>query len=223
MSIPHARARVRAHGLWSHRAPLMNKNYTEIVFILDRSGSMRSCRDAAIAGFNDLLSEQQQVAGLARLTLVLFSSETRVITDSVPIVEVIPLDRSTYVPSGCTALLDAIGSTIDLLGRRLANISEERRPSRVIVAILTDGVENASQQYSWPNVSARIKEQTETYSWTFLFLGANQDAIATAARLNVRAEHASSFMADEAGARTAIKTASRSITTFRRTSNPNAT
>src|ERR1051326_5109403 len=174
----------------------MNNNYTEIAFILDRSGSMESCRDAAIDGFNSFLSAQQQLEGLAKLTLVLFDDTYQVPAVSLPVAEVLPLDITTYVTGNTTALLDAIGRTIDELGNRLSSISENDRPNQVIVAILTDGLENASQNYSWPDVADRIRRQSKDYKWNFLFLGANQDAIATAAQMAIPASQAASYCAD---------------------------
>ena len=164
-----------------------NAHYTEIAFILDRSGSMNSCQQAAIAGFNQFLDDQQKTEGLAKLTLVLFDDEYLVAVSSIPVQEVVPLTDDTYQPRGCTALLDAIGQTVDDLGRRLAALTEKDRPGQVIVAILTDGLENASQRFNWKEIAGMIKHQTDTYKWIFLFLGANQDAIATAANLSIAA------------------------------------
>lgn len=147
----------------------MNKNYTEIAFILDRSGSMDVCRDAAIAGFNLFLDEQQRTEGLAKLTLVLFDDEYLVPINALPVAEVIALDHETYVPRGSTALLDAIGRTVDDLGTRLAAMPEKNRPGQVIVAILTDGLENSSQSWTWKQIARVIKHQTEQSKWTFLF------------------------------------------------------
>ena len=174
----------------------MNDPLTEIVFILDRSGSMESMVEPAISGFNRLLREQQKVSGSARFTLVLFDDLYEIPVLSVPIIEVVELDTSTYVPRGSTALLDAIGRTIDDLGEKLAGTPEEDRPGQVIVAILTDGFENASTRHTWADVAARIRHQTEVYGWRFLFLGANQDAIATASQLGIGAADSSNFAMD---------------------------
>lgn len=174
----------------------MNDNLTEIAFILDRSGSMESMIEPAISGFNRLLREQQQVTGSARFTLVLFDDQYETPVQSLPIAEVVELDTTTYVPRGSTALLDAIGRTIDELGAKLAAIPEPERPGQVIVAILTDGMENASTCFSWRQISTRIRHQTEAYQWKFLFLGANQDAIATARRMSIQAADSSNFAMD---------------------------
>jgi len=189
----------------------MNNNHTEIVFVLDRSGSMQSCQEAAIAGFNRFLVEQQQLEGRVKLTLVLFDDEYLVPINALPAAEVLPLDDETYVPRGSTALLDAIGRAVDDLGARLASSPESDRPGQVIVAILTDGLENSSQRYTWRQIAALIKQQSEKYRWTFLFLGANQDAIATAAQMNIEASNAATYMADEAGVRAGSESLARKV------------
>ncbi len=194
----------------------MNKHYTEIAFILDRSGSMESCKDAAIEGFNRFLADQQQIEGLAKLTLVLFDDEYLVPVRSIPAEEVVPLTARTYTTGNCTALLDAIGRTIDELGATLSALPEKARPGQVIVAILTDGLENASARFSWADVAAKIKHQTAAYGWTFLFLGANQDAIATAAQLSIGAHNAATYVADDAGSRASHVAFSRKARALRR-------
>lgn len=201
----------------------MKNKYTEIAFVLDRSGSMEGCREAAIAGFNRFLSDQQKAPGLAKLTLVLFDDEYLIPVQSLPVQEVLPLDVDTYVPRGSTALLDAIAITIDDLGTRLDALPESARPSQVIVPILTDGYENASQRFGWKEVAARIKHQTSAYRWTFLFLGANQDAIATAAQINIPAADASAYVADAAGSRASHLSFSRKVRAMRAMNTGSAT
>jgi len=195
-----------------------NAHYTEIAFILDRSGSMEFCQQAAIAGFNQFLDDQQKTEGLAKLTLVLFDDEYLVPISSIPVQEVVPLTDDAYQPRGCTALLDAIGQTIDDLGHRFAAMAEKDRPGQVIVAILTDGLENASQRFSWKKIAGKIKHQTDTYKWVFLFLGANQDAIATAANLSIAANNAASYVADAAGSKASHAAFSRKMSALRRDS-----
>jgi len=194
----------------------MNPNYAEIAFVLDRSGSMESCRDAAIAGFNLFLEEQQRSEALIRLTLVLFDDQYLVPVNALPVAEILPLNEESYVPRGSTALLDAIGRTVDELGARLAAMSEKDRPGQVAVAILTDGLENSSQSYTWNHISRVIRHQTEEYRWTFLFLGANQDAIATAAQLHIAASNASNYVADAPGLRAASRSMGRKVRALRR-------
>lgn len=194
----------------------MNPNLTEIAFVLDRSGSMESMVDAAIAGFNNLLHQQQQEPGGANFTLVLFDDLYEVPIQSLPIAEVIELDRNSYVPRGSTALLDALGRTIDELGEKLANTPEPARPAQVIVAVLTDGMENASVKYGWNDISQRIRHQTETYQWKFLFLGANQDAIATAGRMNIQARDSANFSMDAKSVHAAQSAIHRKMSALRR-------
>lgn len=196
----------------------MNTQLTEIAFILDRSGSMQSQLDHAIKGFNDFRHAQCDVPGQARFTLVLFDDQYDVTCASVPIREVADLDRQTFEPRGSTALLDAIGRTIDELGARLAAMPEAERPGQVIVAILTDGEENASQQFTLADISSRIAHQRDVYGWQFFFLGADQDAIATAAKLNIDHASALRFSGDHAGYDSSSKAMSRKMRSLRKRS-----
>ena len=149
---------------------------TEIAFILDRSGSMESMTHAAISGFNEFLSAQKSTVDdsgqpiPATFTLILFDNEYLPIHCRVPIQNAEPLTAKTYQPRGSTALLDAIGRTIDYIGSELAATPEPERPSKVIIAILTDGEENSSRKFTMADINQRITHQTETYQWEFLFL-----------------------------------------------------
>jgi Mg-chelatase subunit ChlD len=201
----------------------MNQDHAEIAFVLDRSGSMESCREAAVAGFNLFLEEQQRSEALVRLTLVLFDDQYLVPINALPVAEILPLNNETYVPRGSTALLDAIGRTVDELGARLAAMPEKDRPGQVVVAILTDGLENSSQTYTWKHIARVIRHQTEQYRWTFLFLGANQDAIATAAHMHIAAANASNYVADAAGLRAASRSMGRKMRALRRIRTDDAT
>lgn len=196
----------------------MKKHHTEIVFILDRSGSMQAMVEPAISGFNRLLREQQQVPGHARFSLVLFDDQYERPFHSVPIAEVVELDTSTFVPRGSTALLDAIGRTIDELGIQLAATAATDRPDQVIIAILTDGQENCSTLYTWEAVAKRIRHQTDKYQWQFLFLGANQDAIATAGRMNIHASNTANFAMNEHSYDSSKGALSRKMSAVRRRS-----
>ena len=197
---------------------IMNTQLTEIAFILDRSGSMQSQAGAAISGFNDFLRQQKDTPGETRFTLVLFNSQYEVPANAIPLAEVVDLDSSTYEPRGNTALLDAIGRTIDDIGARLAATAEPARPGQVIIAILTDGLENASRQYNLAQVSERIAHQREIYKWQFFFLGANQDAIATAAAMRIDRDSASNFAADDQGILGSSLAMSRKISAVRKMS-----
>lgn len=177
-------------------------NLSEIVFILDRSGSMSSMTQAAISGYNEFLAAQQATRDdqdhplPATFSLVLFDHEFKVVHNRVPIATARPLTGETYQPRGNTALLDAIGRGIDHIGARLAATPEPDRPAKVIFAILTDGEENSSRQYDMAAINRRITHQTNKYSWEFMFLGANQDAIATAARMGIHASQSATFAAN---------------------------
>jgi uncharacterized protein YegL len=194
----------------------MNTNLTEIAFILDRSGSMEHLVPETIAGFNRFLRDQQALPGLARFSLVLFDDRIETPVDALPIAEVIALDTTTYTTRGCTALLDAIGSTIDTLGKRLAATPEADRPGKVIVAILTDGLENASTRFSLADINKRITHQREVYQWEFLFLGANQDAIASAAGMGIQAHNSATFAADADGLAASVASISRKSSAMHR-------
>ncbi len=178
---------------------LMNTNLTEIAFILDRSGSMSSLVQETLAGFNAFLRDQQALPGLARLSLVLFDDRYEVPIKSQPVAEIPLLDERVYTTRGSTALLDAIARTIDDLGARLADTPESERPGKVIIAILTDGQENASQHFNIKDVNKRISHQQEKYAWDFLFLGANQDAISTGAQMGIFASNSATFSASSEG------------------------
>lgn len=191
------------------------KPATEIAFILDRSGSMGAHVDATIGGFNDFLAEQQQVEGFARLTLVLFDDVLETPFDNIPLCEVVPLDTRTYTTRNTTALLDAIGLTIESFERRIAALPLASRPVQVIFAIFTDGLENASSRYTWKDLAAKIKERQEKDGWQFLFLGANQDAIATAAQMNIHAHNAATASYSDKGVQGSARAFSRKTKALR--------
>lgn len=174
----------------------MRENHSELICILDRSGSMSSMKQDAIGGFNSFLDAQKKAEGTADLTLVLFDSEYLVPYQKVALQEVPPLTEKTFIPRGSTALLDAIGKSIDETGLRLAKTPEAQRPEKVIVAILTDGEENASRHYTWAQIHEKIQHQTAVYAWEFVFLAAGQDAIATAGKLAIAQDKAYTFVAN---------------------------
>jgi hypothetical protein len=147
----------------------------------------------AVGGFNGFLDSQQKLPGDARLTLVLFDHEYIVTYDGRPIKEVPPLDGHTYVPRGTTALLDAIGRTINTIGERLDKTPEPDRPGKVLIVILTDGLENASQEFKRNQIYSMIKHQREKYSWEFIFLRANQDAIQAGSAIGIPTSNAATF------------------------------
>ena len=164
----------------------MNKdNHVEIAYILDRSGSMQPMQEPAVAAFNDFLKAQLEVPGEARLTLVQFDDQYEVPVAALRLPDVPQLTAATYTPRGSTALLDAIGRTIRDLDTRLQKLPAKHQPAKVILAIFTDGEENASREYTAKHISDLIALYRDTKGWEFLFLAANQDAIATAARMSM--------------------------------------
>jgi len=193
----------------------MRHDLSEIVCIVDRSGSMENIRADAMGGYNAFLAGQKSHPGNARLTLVLFDHEYKLVHDGVDLAACPPLNEHSYVPRGATALLDAIGRTIDNLGARLARTPEAERPGKVIVAILTDGEENSSRTYNRERVAGMIAHQQSKYAWDFIFLAANQDAISTASTLSIDADAAFSFEASEAGVREAYAQMDTAVRTRR--------
>lgn len=156
---------------------MTKSSYVEIAVVLDRSGSMEVVRHDTMGGFNAFVKDQQmQTAGEVKLSLVQFDDKYEINYDGKPIQDVPALTAETYVPRGMTALLDAVGRTINTVGERLAKMSENERPSVVIFVIITDGQENASKEFKLDQVKEMIKHQTEKYSWQFVFLGADQNA-----------------------------------------------
>jgi Mg-chelatase subunit ChlD len=181
----------------------MKPNLAEIVCIVDRSGSMNAIREDAIGGFNSFLDEQKEQPGEAQLTLVLFNHNYELIHEARDIQDVAYLDKGSYTPQGMTALLDAVGRTIDDVGQRLADTPEAERPSTVIVSILTDGRENSSSDYTKTRVREMVERQQEKYSWEFIYLGANVDAFAEAGALGIPEAKTANFAHTGAGVREA--------------------
>jgi hypothetical protein len=188
-------------------------NLTEIAFILDSSGSMQSIKSGTMEGYNSFIFQQKEENGKypVRFSLTLFNSGIEEILSSVPVSKVTDLDDSNYRPSGNTALLDAIGTTIDNLGKRLAATPENERPGKVIVAIMTDGEENSSKQFNWDQISGMIKHQTDVYKWDFLFLGANQDAIATASKINIDQDSSVTYFQNARSSKTVLRAMTCSV------------
>jgi uncharacterized protein YegL len=199
-----------------------SNNLTEIAFILDQSGSMESIKSGTLEGVNAFLDQQKKENSdyPVRFSLTLFSTEVEVRHSSVSISEVPGLDEKTYQPSGGTALLDAIGITIDEIGKRLAETLEAERPAKVIVAIMTDGEENSSRVFTWDQISEKIKHQTEVYKWEFLFMGANQDAIATASRMSIEQNSSTTYFQQDGSAKHVLRAMSASVRYSKRAPSP---
>lgn len=175
------------------------KQLTEVVFILDRSGSMHGLESDTIGGFNSMLAKQKNGEGEAVVSTVLFDDESKVLHDRQPIDSIAPMTDKDYQVRGCTALLDAIGGAIRHIGNVHKYAREEDRPNKTLFVIITDGMENASQHYSRDKVKNMIECQQEKYGWEFMFLGANIDAIAEAGRYGIRKEMAANYICDERG------------------------
>ena len=177
----------------------MKKNLTELVFILDRSGSMAGLEGDTIGGFNSMIEKQKAEPGEAIVSTVLFDNASEVIHDRLPLDKVPEMTRKEYYVRGCTALLDAVGGAIHHIGNVHKYAREEDRPERTLFVITTDGMENASRRYDYRRVREMIERQKEKYGWEFLFLGANIDAAKEAARFGIRAENAVNYHADHRG------------------------
>ena len=193
----------------------MKKNLTEIVFILDRSGSMSGLEGDTIGGFNAMLEKQKKEPGEAYISTVLFDHETQVIHDRLPLEKVPQLTREDYFVRGCTALLDAVGGAIHHIGNVHKYARQEDRPERTLFVITTDGMENASRRYDYEKVKAMISRQKEKYGWEFLFLGANIDAAKEAARFGISADRAANYHADSAGTEVIYEAVSETVCNFR--------
>ena len=177
----------------------MKKGLTEIVFILDRSGSMNGLEKDTIEGFNSTIEKQKKEEGEAFVSTILFDDESEVLHDRVPLASVAPLTEKEYYARGCTALLDAIGGAIHHIGNVHKYARDEDRPEKTIFVITTDGIENASRKYTSERVKQMIERQKEKYGWEFIFLGANIDAIETAKSFGISEDRAANFVNDGDG------------------------
>lgn len=164
---------------------MANENLTEIIVILDRSGSMQSVRQDAVGGFNSFIQKQRKQPGEAKVTIALFDNEYEVIQDGVDLKDVKLLDDTNYVPRGSTALYDAVGRTFNVVGARLASLSEDERPGKVIAVVITDGAENASREFNGHKVKEMIAEQRNKYAWEVLFIGADESSMRGAGSIGI--------------------------------------
>ena len=177
----------------------MKKNLTEIVFILDRSGSMAGKEGDTIGGFNSLIERQKKEPGEALISTVLFDDRSEVIYDRVPLSQIEPMTDRQYFVRGCTALIDAIGGAVKHISTVHKVIRQEDVPEHTLFVITTDGMENASHRYTSDEVKKMIECRKEQYGWEFLFLGANIDAVETAAHFGIGADRTVNFHNDTAG------------------------
>ena len=193
----------------------MKKGLTEMVFILDRSGSMAGLEADTIGGYNSMLEKQKALEGEALVSTVLFDHESTVICDRSPLSEVTEMTEEEYYVRGCTALLDAVGGAIHHIGNVHKYARDEDRPEKTVFVITTDGMENASKTYTYGRVQEMIKRQTEKYGWEFLFLGANIDAKAEAGRLGIRERRAVKYQNDKKGTALNYKVVGEAIAELR--------
>ncbi len=194
---------------------IMNKNLTEMVFILDRSGSMSGLETDTIGGYNSLLEKQKKEEGEAVVTTVLFDDKYDMICNHADIKKIPPMTEKEYYARGCTALLDAIGKTINHVGNRHKYAPDSEVPSKTMVVIITDGYENASREFDLNKVKHMIEHQKEKYNWEFLFLGANIDAVQTAGTFGINADRAVTYQPDSVGTRTNFEAVSETVACMR--------
>ena len=193
----------------------MKKNLTEIVFILDRSGSMSGLEGDTIGGFNAMIEKQKREPGEALISTVLFDNENEVIHDRVDIQKIEPMTDKEYYVRGCTALLDAVGGAIHHIGNVHKYAREEDRPEKTLFVITTDGMENASRKYSYDRLKMMIERQKEKYGWEFIFLGANIDAAKEAARFGISEDRTANYHADSTGTAVIYEAMSEAVCSVR--------
>ena len=193
----------------------MKKNLTELVFILDKSGSMSGLEKDTIGGYNSLMEKQRKLDGECVITTVLFDNRYELLHDRIDLRAVAPITEKEYFVGGATALLDAIGRTIHKIAAVQEHTAEEYRAGKVMFVIITDGEENASREYSAAQVKELIKRQKECYGWEFIFLGANIDAAETAGRFGIDADRAADYVPDGRGTELNFRMMSETVAAFR--------
>jgi len=193
----------------------MRQGLTELVFILDKSGSMGGLESDTIGGFNSMLAKQKTEAGEAVVTTVLFDTNYKLLHDRIDIKAVAPITDKDYQVGGGTALIDAIGITINKIDNARKHTADDYRPEKTLFVIITDGEENSSREYSSDKVKGRIEHKTEKHGWEFIFLGANIDAVETARHIGIKASKAVNYHADVAGTALNFLSVSEAVTAFR--------
>jgi uncharacterized protein YegL len=193
----------------------MKKDLTELVFILDRSGSMHGLEADTVGGFNSFIEKQKDVDGECLVSTVLFNSRSEVLYDRIPLREIPEMTRKEYVPSGSTALIDAMGDAIHHIRNVHKYIRKEDVPEHTIFVIITDGQENDSHRYSSDEVKKMVSQQKEK-DWEFLFLGANIDAVETAKHYGISADRATNYVCDAQGTEVNYKSLSKAVGKFRK-------
>jgi uncharacterized protein YegL len=193
----------------------MKTNITELVFILDKSGSMSGLESDTIGGYNAMLKRQQEEQGEAIVTTVLFDDDYELLHDRSSIKGIRSITEKDYFVGGSTALLDAIGKTIHKIGNAQKHTSEEHRADKVMFVITTDGMENASHEYTYEKIRNMVERQKERFGWEFIFLGANIDAISTAAKFGIGADRAANYKADSEGTKLNYEAVSHVVSELR--------
>ena len=193
----------------------MKKNLTELVFILDKSGSMSGLEKDTIGGYNSLMEKQRKLDGECVITTVLFDNRYELLHDRIDLRAVTPITEKEYFVGGATALLDAVGRTIHKIAAVQEHTAEGYRAEKVMFVIITDGEENASREYSAAQVKELIKRQKERYGWEFVFLGANIDAVETAGRFGIDADRAVDYVPDGRGTELNFRMMSETVAAFR--------
>lgn len=194
----------------------MRKGLTEVVFILDRSGSMRGLEADTIGGFNSMIEKQRKEEGEAIISTVLFDDRSEVLYDRIAVDKIEPMNDSQYYVRGCTALLDAIGGAIHHIANVHKHAREEDRPEKTMFIITTDGMENASHTYTHKKVKKLVEKEREKYGWEFLFLGANIDAIEEAGKFGISSDRALNYECDSVGTKLNYEVLSRAVSAVRR-------
>ena len=203
------------HPQTSQTAPAAKNDLTELVFLLDRSGSMAGLEADTIGGFNSMIEKQKAEPGRAYVSTVLFDDRCEVLYDRLPLDQIPPMSSREYYPRGSTALLDAIGRATHPIGNVPKYARPEDVPARTLFVITTDGMENASRRYRYEDIKRRIERQQAKYGWEFLFLGANIDAISTASRFGIAADQAVTYRSDRVGTRLNYEVVSAAVGSFR--------
>ncbi|MDR1204112.1 MAG: VWA domain-containing protein [Peptococcaceae bacterium] len=195
----------------------MKKGLTELVFILDKSGSMSGLEADTVGGYNSMLAKQQTVEGECYITTVLFDNNYELLHDRIDIKAVSPITDKEYQVGGSTALLDAVGRTIHKIGSAQKHTADDYRAEKVMFVIITDGEENSSREYSAEKIKAQIERQKTQYGWEFVFLGANIDAVQTAGRFGIAPNRAVDYLADSEGTELNFKVMASAAAAFRET------
>lgn len=193
----------------------MKRGLTELVFILDKSGSMAGLESDTIGGFNAMLAKQKIVDGECLVTTVLFDNNYELLHDRIDLRAIQPITEKEYQVGGSTALLDAMGRTMNKIGNVQKQTAEDYRAENVMFVIITDGQENSSREFSSEKIKAQVKSQKEKYGWEFVFLGANIDAFETANRYGISADKAQSYHADKEGVLLNFAVVNEAVMSFR--------